>query len=155
MLTLLLVAGTSLWLSHAESWSLGRRSPVLNYDTAQYALAARELARNGRFATTYALPIELARHSEPPWPLALVQPGLVVLEAAIFRVAPPELRLGGRSLAQWSRPDQMEWLVIPIVFTAYMMCGILLGLAAAKILRRHVPEISDPARMAAGTTIGL
>ena len=155
MLTLLLSAGTALWLAHADAWSLGRRSPVLNYDTAQYALAARELARTGRLATTYALPIELARHAGPPWPLALVQPGLVLVEAAIFRVAPNELRIGGRSLAQWSRPDQMEWLVIPIVFTCYVMCGILLGLAVAKLLRRHAPEVSDPMRMAAGATIGL
>ena len=81
MLSILLAAGCSLWLLHAESWSLGRRSPVLSYDTAQYALAARELARHGRLATTYALPLELARHPEPPWPLALIQPGLVILEA--------------------------------------------------------------------------
>jgi hypothetical protein len=155
MLLILLVAGPTLWLLHAESWSLGRRSPVLNYDTSQTALAARELARHGRLATTYALPIELARHPQPPWPLALVQPGLVVLEAIAFRLAPAELMIAGRSYAQWSRPDQMEWLVIPIVFTCYVMCGIVLALATGKILRRHAPEISDRARMAAGGTIGL
>ena len=155
MLLILLVAGCSLWLLHAESWSLGRRSPVLNYDTAQYALAARELARHGRFATTYALPLELARHPRPPWPLALVQPGLVILEAIAFRLAPTELELGGRSYAQWSRPDQVEWLVIPIVFTCYVMCGILLGLATSKLLRRHAPGIGDGTRMAAGATVGL
>jgi hypothetical protein len=155
MLILLLAAGCGLWVMHAESWSLGRRSPVLNYDTSQYALAARELARTGRLATTYALPIELARHAQPPWPLALVQPGLVVLEAAIFRLAPPEIRLGGRSVAQWSRPDQMEWLVIPIMFTCYVTCGILLGLGVSKLLRRHAPGLSPIARMAAGSTVGL
>src|SRR5262245_18776276 len=113
MLSILIVAGSALWLLHAESWSLGRRSPVLNYDSSQYALAARELAQHGRLATTYALPIELARHPRPPWPLALVQPGLVILEAIAFRLAPAQLKLGGWSYAQWSRPDQIEWLVIP------------------------------------------
>jgi len=155
MLMTLLAAGCGLWALHAESWSLGRRSPVLSYDTSQYALAARELAQHGRLATTYALPIELARHPQPPWPLALVQPGLVLLEALAFRLAPAELELGGRSFAQWSRPDQMEWLVIPILFTCYVMCGILLGLATGKLLRRHAPGISDATRMAAGGTVGL
>src|SRR5215831_6717977 len=147
MFVILLVAGSTLWVVHAESWSLGRRSPVLSYDASQYALAARELARTGRFATLYALPLELARHAEPPWPLALVQPGLVILEAVAFRLAPAELKIGGHSYAQWSRPDQIEWLVIPIAFTSYVMCGILLGLATAKLLRRHAPGIGDGTRM--------
>jgi len=155
MLGILLVAGCVLWLLHAESWSLGRRSPVLNYDTSQYALAARELAQSGRLATTYALPLELARHPRPPWPLALVQPGLVVLEAAIFLLAPRELKLAGRTIAQWSRPDQVEWLVIPIVFTGYVMAGILIALAASKLLRRHAPGLPRATRMAAGLTVGL
>src|SRR5262245_10636400 len=137
MLTVLLAAGTVIWLLHAEYWSLGRQSPVLNYDTSQYALAARELALHGRLATTYALPIELAHHPQPPWPLSLVQPGLVLMEAALFRIAPDELMVLGRSLGQWRRPDQMEWLVIPIVFTSYLTCAFLLGLATSKLLRRH------------------
>ena len=155
MLLILLVAGPTLWVMHAESWSLGRRSPVLSYDSSQYALAARELAHTGRFATIYALPLELARHAQPPWPLALVQPGLVVLEAVAFRLAPGELKFGGRSVAQWKRPDQAEWLVIPITFTCYMMCGILLALAVSKLLRRHAPGGGDGTRMAAAGTIGL
>jgi hypothetical protein len=155
MLGLLLVAGCVLWALHAEAWSLGRRSPVLNYDSSQYALAARELAQNGRLATTYALPLELARHSRPPWPLALVQPGLVVLEAAIFVLAPRELKLAGRTVAQWTRPDQMEWLVLPIMFTSFMMAGILIALAASKLLRDHAPGISPTVRAAAALTVGL
>ena len=155
MMMVLLVAGTTVWTLHAESWSLGRRSPVLNYDTSQYALAARELALHGRLATTYALPIELARHPQPPWPLALVQPGLVLLEAALFRIAPDELMFAGKSLGQWRRPDQMEWLVIPIVFTCYLTCGFLLGLVTSKLLRRFAQGIGHGTRMAAGATVGL
>jgi hypothetical protein len=154
MYLVLLVAGPSLWALHAESWSLGRRSPVLSYDTAQFALAARELALHGRLATPYALPLELARHPQPPWPLALIQPGLVILEAAAFRLAPAELTIGGRNFAQWRRPDQIEWLVIPIVFTSYLMCGILLALGISRLLRRHA-DISDRMRMAAAGTVGL
>jgi len=154
MFLVLLVAGCALWVLHAESWSLGRRSPVLSYDTAQVALAARELAFHGRLATPYALPLELARHPQPPWPLAIVQPGLVIVEAAVFRLAPAELKIGGRSYAQWRRPDQVEWLVIPIVFACYLMCAILLALATSKLLRRHA-DIDDRMRMAAASVVGL
>src|SRR5882672_2515184 len=56
------LVGSWLWGLHASAWGLGRRSPVLNYDTAQYALAGRELATQGHLATTFALPLELSRH---------------------------------------------------------------------------------------------
>jgi len=155
MLVALCFAGCGLWLMHAQAWDLGRRSPVLNYDTAQYALAARELATHGRLATTFALPIELATHVEPPWPLAVVQPGLVVLEAAIFRLAPPHLRVGGRSLAEWSRPDEREWLILPIAFTSYILIGAVLGLATLKMLQIHAPQLSDARCAACGGVVGL
>ena len=58
--TLAALAGL-LWLIHASAWDLGGRSPVLNYDGAQYALAARELADHGRLATTFALPTGTGR----------------------------------------------------------------------------------------------
>ena len=38
-LVLVMVAGAVLWYSHAVSWDLGGRSPILSYDSAQYALA--------------------------------------------------------------------------------------------------------------------
>jgi hypothetical protein len=155
MLVILCVAGCGLWLLHADAWSLGRRSPVLNYDTSQYAIAARELADHGRFGTTFALPLELATHPNPPWPLAVVQPGLVVLEAAIFRIAPRELRIGGRVLGQWTRPDQIEWLVVPIGFTCFLILGASLALATGKLLWHYAPSVSDAERMAAGSVVGL
>lgn len=155
MLVILCVAGCGLWLLHANAWDLGRRSPVLNYDTSQYALAARELADHGRIGTTFALPLELATHPSPPWPLAVVQPGLVVLEAAIFRITPRELRIGGRDLGQWTRPDQREWLVVPIGFTCFLIIGASLALATSKLLWHYAPGIPDGERMAAGTVVGL
>src|SRR5512137_2742060 len=108
----LAVAACAAWLLHADAWDLGGRSPVLSYDAAQYALAARELATHGRLATTFALPLELVRHAAPPWPLAVVQPGLVLLEAGLFRAVPPEIRVGPVVLARLSRPDQREWLAL-------------------------------------------
>src|SRR4029079_1727330 len=89
---------------HARAWDLGGRSPVLGYDAAQYAVAARELSEHGRFATLFALRIELSQHPRPPWPLAAVQPGLVMAEAFVDRIVPRTLP-GGRSLA---RPRQRE-----------------------------------------------
>ena len=43
MLAGIALCGSILWMLHATAWDLGGRSPVLNYDTSQYALAAREL----------------------------------------------------------------------------------------------------------------
>jgi hypothetical protein len=80
--------GAILWYAHAQAWDLGGRSPILSYDSAQYALAAREFAWHGRFATPFALPLDLATHSGSPWPLSAVQPGLVLAEALIFKLAP-------------------------------------------------------------------
>src|SRR5689334_22853337 len=61
-LVLVLVIGTGLWYLHAIAWDLGGRSPILSYDSAQYALAARELSWHGRLATPFALPADLAKH---------------------------------------------------------------------------------------------
>lgn len=155
MLALLCVAGGILWLVHADAWDLGRRSPILNYDTAQYALAAREIATHGRIQTTFALPLELSRHARPPWPLAVIQPGLLSLEAAILRAAPPRLEIAGRSIAQWQRPDQREWLLVPIPFTCFILIGAVLGLATLKILRAHAPETPPLAAALAGGLVGL
>jgi hypothetical protein len=135
----LVVAGLGLWILHARSWGLGGRSPVLNYDTSQYALAARELAGHARLATTFALPIELARHAAPPWPLAVVQPGLMVVEALLFRLLPVA-------------PDRLT-LVLP--FFCYIMLGITLATVAGRVIQARAPEI-DPARVRlAALTIGL
>ncbi|HTM58707.1 MAG TPA: hypothetical protein VL123_09865 [Candidatus Udaeobacter sp.] len=155
LFTLLAVTGTWLWLRHATAWDLGGRSPVLSYDAAQYAVAARELALRGRFATTFALPIELARHPSPPWPLALVQPGLVISEAALIHLVPEKTRIiEGRS---WEivRPDQLEWVVLVLPFIGYIVIAVGFGLAGSYLIRRLAPGLGTAARAAAGLVLGL
>ncbi|MEO5617014.1 MAG: hypothetical protein ABIS67_04530 [Candidatus Eisenbacteria bacterium] len=151
----LTLAGSVLWMLHAGAWDLGRRSPILNYDTAQYAVAARELATHGRLATTFALPLELASHREPPWPLAVVQPGMVLAEALVLRLIPRSTDAAGRLAGQWARPDQQEWLLLVIPFVCFMMIATSLGLATRHLMRETVPDQSTVVRAAAGFTLGL
>ena len=149
------LVGCLLWMLHADAWGLGGRSPVLNYDSAQYALAARELATHGRLATTFALPLELTRHAGPPWPLAVVQPGLVLADAALFRITPQAIRLHGVMLVPLSRPDQREWLALVVPFCCYILIGLLLAVVTSRLLRRHAPRLPEGRRLAAAFTVGL
>ena len=149
------LVGSWLWGVHAIAWGLGGRSPVLNYDTAQYALAGRELAASGRLATTFALPLELSRHPAPPWPLAVVQPGLVLVEAAIFKLVPPSLSIGGRQLYWMGRPDQREWLVLVVPLVCFLMIGAAMAQIVTRLLSRHAPALSVPTRVAAGFVVAL
>ena len=149
------VTGAMLWMLHADAWGVGERSPILSYDAAQYALAARELATHGHLATTFALPIELARHPQPPWPLAVVQPGLVLAEAALFRLTPPVVRLRGVPILRFSRPDQREWLVLVLPFFSFILIGLLLAIATSRLLRRHAAWLPEGRRLAAAFTVGM
>ena len=151
----LVVLGSGLWWWHAHNWDLGGRSPVLSYDAAQYALAARELANHGRLATTFALPIELSHHSAPPWPLAVVQPGLVLIEAALFRIVPPNLTIDGLPIYRLARPDQREWLALVAPYICFLTLGAALALAVVRILGRHFPASRFGARVAAGAVVGI
>ena len=147
-------AGNWLWMRHARAWDLGQRSPVLSDDSAQYALAARELATHGRFATTYALPVELVRHPAPPWPLALVQPGLVIGEALLYRLtAPPAYLIKGRRFDP-VRPDQREWVTLIIPFVCFIVISIALALGCMRLLWRFAPDLRLEWRAALGTLIG-
>ena len=153
-LTLMLAlccAGAALWLLHAHAWDLGRRSPVLNYDSAQYALAARELAEHGRFATPFALPLELQRYARPPWPLAVVQPGLVLLEGAVFKLAPAPPMARADALTQSRRESPNAWLVLIVPFCCFLMIGVVLGTAASLLAAGAGPVMAR----VAGATVGL
>ncbi|MFN8586746.1 MAG: hypothetical protein U0704_03005 [Candidatus Eisenbacteria bacterium] len=147
LLPLLLLTGTVLWLLHAQAWDLGGKSPVLGYDTAQYALAARELAWHGRFATPFALPIELTTQAQPPWPLAVVQPGLVLVEAAIFKLVPARAVMAGS--------EPRGWLTLILPFCCYLMLGASMALAVRHLMQRWWVDASARMRAGAGLALGL
>lgn len=147
LLPILLGAACLMWLLHAQAWDLGGRSPILNYDTAQYALAARELAWHGRFGTPFALPVELVTQAQPPWPLAVVQPGLVLVEAALFRIVP-----NGGVLTS---ADGRGWLTLVVPFCAFLFLTAATALGTRYLLRAAWPQ--GPAHYAriAALVVGL
>src|ERR1051325_9974134 len=110
-LVLVMLAGAVLWYAHATAWDLGGRSPILSYDSAQYALAARELAWHGKLATPYALPVDLAWHargavagSDPRAWLTLLWPFMSYLMLGAAGV------LGMRHLLAQFMPDAPRWI---------------------------------------------
>ncbi len=155
MLLALTVGGLALWILHAGAWDLGRRSPILDYDGAQSAVAAREVA-HGRWQTNFALPIALAFDPTPPWPIAGVPPGLVLVEAAILRALPDERDSLGTHRGRFARPDQQEvaLLVIPIV--AFLMIAVSLGLATRHLMAARTASgaATDPVAGAARPLTG-
>jgi hypothetical protein len=146
-LVLVMLAGAVLWYTHAVSWDLGGRSPILSYDSAQYALAARELAWHGRLATPYALPIDLAQHAAPPWPLSALQPGLVLVEAAIFKLVPARGHQAGS--------DPRAWLTLLLPFMSYLMLGAAAVLGTRHLLARYVPDAPRWIKAGAPAALGL
>lgn len=147
LLPLVLAAAGLLWLLHAQAWDLGGRSPILNYDTAQYALAGRELAWNGRLATPYALPIELVHRADPPWPLAAVQPGLVLVEAAVFRLVPAR---GGMATS-----DARGALTLLFPLACYLMITGVLAIGVRQLLSRWAPNATATERRGAMAIVSL
>lgn len=146
-LVLVLVAGAVLWYAHATAWDLGGRSPIMSYDSAQYALAARELAWHGKLATPFALPVDLAWHAAPPWPLSVVQPGLLLAEAAIFKLVPARGAAGGS--------DPRAWLTLVLPFVSYLLLTAGAVLGARHLLARHVEDAPRWIRVGAPATLGL
>jgi hypothetical protein len=147
VLPVVLLAGTALWLAHAQAWDAGGRSPILDYDTAQVALAGRELAWHGRLATPYALPIDLASHASPPWPLSAVQPGLVLFEALVFKLVPARGATGGS--------DPRAWLTLILPFCCFLGIGASLALAVRHLFARWWPDAPGVVRVGAALTVGL
>src|SRR6185503_15154184 len=146
-LVLVLVTGAALWYAHAQSWDLGGRSPILSYESAQVALAAREFAWHGKVATPYALPIDLASHAHPPWPLSSVQPGMMFVEALILKLVP------ARGITAGS--DSRAWLTLVMPFICYLVFGAFTVLAANYVLARHARESPRWVRMGAPAALGL
>jgi hypothetical protein len=146
-LGLAMLAGAILWYAHAQAWDLGGRSPILSYDSAQYALAARELVWHGRLATPYALPLDLASHAGSPWPLSALQPGLVLAEALIFKLAP----FHGVPVGS----DPRAWLTLILPFMSYLMLGAGGVLGMRHLLARYAPDSPPLWRMGAPAAVGF
>ncbi len=134
LLLALVTAGSIVaWREHIRAWNPGFRLPLLSYDAAQYAVAARELADYGQLATMYALPIELSKHPTPPWPLAVVQPGLVLAEAALFRLAKPA-PVGDEPAAPFRLTWDREWLALVIPFLSFVALALLIALTTVHLI---------------------
>ena len=146
-LVLVMLTGSVLWYAHALSWDLGGRSPLLSYDSAQYALAARELAWHGRLATPYALPVDLVSHAGSPWPLSALQPGLVLVEALIFKLVPARGATAGA--------DPRAWLTLLLPFISYLMLGASAVLGTRHLLARFMPDAERWVRAGAPAALGL
>lgn len=144
---LLLAAAAGLWLLHAKAWDLGGRSSVLGYDTAQYAIAARELAFHGHFATPFALPIELVHRADPPWPLAVVQPGLVLFEGLVFKLVPPS--------GPMASSDARAWLTLFLPFTSFLLIVGALAIGVWHLFRLYRPDADGFERRGAAIALGL
>jgi hypothetical protein len=143
MAGLLAGIGIGVWTLHSRALDLGRSSSVLGYDAAQYAVAARELSDHGRLATPFALPIELARHPNPPWPLSLVQPGLVLVEALVLRL--------NAGLPNVDRP----WWLLVVPLGCFLATAGWLANTTLLLLERHAPHLSPIERGAGAMAVGL
>jgi 4-amino-4-deoxy-L-arabinose transferase-like glycosyltransferase len=82
----LVVLAAAVWAFHAW-WTIARFDQArFTYDSAQYALAARELAETGRLLTPYSYVGPLRAASGPPWPLLAGHPLVPLLQAPVFAV---------------------------------------------------------------------
>jgi hypothetical protein len=95
---------------------------LFTFDSAEYAIAGRELARTGRLGTTFVLPDELGATSRlglprvPPFPLLVGHPLVPILNGAVFALAGP-------------RPE----LTLVPSGVAYVMVVLLAGALAARL----------------------
>ena len=86
LFTGLVLFAAAVWMFHAW-WTIARFDRArFTYDSAQYALAARELATTGRLATPYSYVGPLRESARPPYPLLAGHPLVPILEAPVFAV---------------------------------------------------------------------
>ena len=76
-------------------------------------------------------------------------------EAAIFRIAPRSIVIGGYPLAALDRPDEREVLVLIVPFACYLFLGCVVALVTARVLGRQAPGMSEGSRALAGAAVGL
>lgn len=147
LLPVLLAVAAALWLAHADAWDLAGNSPLLDAESAPYAVAARRLAQSGRLETRFAWPIELTKHGAPPWPIGALQPGPVLVQGALFRVVPADRVLSGS--------DQRAALALLLPFGCFLFLAGSLALCVRHLFARWHPGASTLERVAVGAAVAL
>jgi len=113
LVSTLIALGLALWLVHVWITVLRPERSIFSFDSAEYALAGRHLARTGKLATPFAFPESIPRVRQPPFALVAGHPLLPVLEAPLFKL------FGERA-----------WLTLVPVGLAYLATVALAGLLA-------------------------
>ncbi|MFI5370941.1 MAG: hypothetical protein ACHQ52_05220 [Candidatus Eisenbacteria bacterium] len=101
----------------------GTGRALLTFDSAEYAVAGRTTARLGRLATTFVLPHESTRPSQPPFPLILGHPLVPLANALMFR-------LGGERVVLTLVPPALAMLALAVA-VAFLAVGLGAGPAMA------------------------
>lgn len=82
----LIAVAAAIWGVHAWLTLALPGRALLSFDSAEYALAGRELATTGRLTTPFSYVGALDERLRPPYPLLAGHPLLPLLEAPLFRV---------------------------------------------------------------------
>jgi len=130
-----LVTGIVLTL-HLVLTVAGTGRTLFTFDSAEYAVAGRATARDGRLVTTFVLPHESRGYATPPFPLVLGHPLVPLADALVFR-------LGGERAALTLLPAAAALLVLVGCVAALapaLGAGPGLTLVAAVTLALH-PKI--------------
>ncbi|HYM81458.1 MAG TPA: hypothetical protein VEY91_08605 [Candidatus Limnocylindria bacterium] len=89
----LLLFGAATALVHLDLTVRRPDRPIFAFDSAEYALAGRHLARTGTLATPFAHPAVLGKLDQPPFPLITGHPLVPLLDGALFAVGGPRPEL--------------------------------------------------------------
>ncbi|MFI5371345.1 MAG: hypothetical protein ACHQ52_07275, partial [Candidatus Eisenbacteria bacterium] len=82
-----------------------------------------------------------------PWPLAVVQPGLVLFEALVFRLVPPT--------GAMASSDARAWLTLFLPFTGFLLIVGVLTIGIWHLFRVHRPDATGLERRGAALALGL
>ena len=98
-------------LVHLDVTVLRPDRALFTFDSAEFAIAGRHLARTGTLATGVVLPDELGTPRRPPFPLLVGHPLVPILDAIVFR-------LGGEHAALTLIPPALAYLVVVVLAAA-------------------------------------
>lgn len=153
----LAACSVAMVIAHLQRTVFGPGAAWLTFDSAEYALAGRELAETGRLMTPFVHPATLHAGQHPPFPLLAGHPLVPVANAALFRIAGarPELTLVPAALAFVLLVTATAWLA----FRVSRASGVALAAGLAVMLSpwtlRFASEGLSEIPFAALVTIGL